>query len=451
MKRISSILGTGAMALALLLQPVSEANAAGAPEGMSIERVTELALEENPLIGAAIEKTNQARARLQGARSGFGPKLDLGVSGTWLENAPLSYGTGTVIGGPADGSPVLVTLPLGFKETYRAALSLSQVLFSSGSLSASRRAAELNLSASASEETRTRQAVVNNVQVAYFTVQRSFGRLRVAEENLGISREHLKQVEAFFKAGFVAINEVLRVQVSIAQAEQEKISAENAVRTALAGLQRAVGSPIPGIADEQRENPPKLELEGDRMEVALKMRPELAGLTAARKAAEETARAYAGRSWPQVFVQGEVSRTDDQFPLGSEDEDWNVSLVLQWRIYDHGETKSRVDEAKALARELLHRYKDLENQVVQDVTVASSELESATARISVAREQVAKAREDYRIAMLRYETQVGTNLDVLDARASLVAALNSLVDSVYDASIAESRLVFAVGHGSLIF
>ncbi|MFA0889538.1 MAG: TolC family protein [Synergistales bacterium] len=451
MRKISSILGTAALALALLLQPASETSANGTSENMSIERVTELALKENPLIGAAVEKTNQARARLQGARSGFGPKLDLGVSGSWLENAPLSYGTGTVIGGPADGSSVLVTVPLGFRETYRTALSLSQVLFSSGSLSASRRAAELNLSASSSEETRTRQAVRNNVQVAFFTVQRSFGRLRVAEENLGISREHLKQVEAFFRAGFVAINEVLRVQVSIAQAEQERISAENAVRTALAGLQRAVGSPIEGIVDERRENPPKLELEGDRIAVALKMRPELAGLTASRKAAEETARAYAGRAWPQVVVQGEVSRTDDQFPPGSEDENWNVILALQWRLYDHGETKSRVNEAKALARELLHRYKDLENQVVQDVTVASSDLESATARISVAREQVAKAREDYRIAMLRYETQVGTNLDVLDARASLVAALNSLVDSIYDAAIAESKLVFAVGDGTLIF
>jgi outer membrane protein TolC len=355
-----------------------------------------------------------------------------------------------VTGGPALGSPVAVAIPLGFRETYRTALSLSQVVFSSGSLSASLRAAELNLSAAVAEETRTRQAVMNNVQVSYFTAQRAFGRLRVADENLGISRQHLKQVEAFFQAGFVAINEVLRVQVSIAQAEQEKIGAENAVRNALAGLQRAVGNPVPRIIDERRENPPTLELEGDRISIALKMRPELAGLTAARKAAEETARAYAGRSWPQVLLQGEVSRTEDQFPP-SNDDDWNVSLVLQWRLYDHGEIKSRVSEAKALARELLHRYKDLENQVVQDVTVASSDLESAMARMSVAREQVAKAREDYRIAMLRYETQVGTNLDVLDARASLVTALNSLVDSVYDASIAESRLVFAVGQGKLVF
>jgi len=450
MKKASMILAAGAMAFALLLHPVSGVPARGSSEEMTIEQITDMALKENPLIAAAVERTSQARARLAGARSGFGPKVDLAVSGSWLEDAPVTYGTGTVTGGSALGSPVVVAVPLGFRETYRTALSLSQVIFSSGSLSASLRAAELNLSAAAADETRTRQAVLNSVQVSYFTAQRAFGRLRVAEENLEISREHLKRVEAFFQAGFVAINEVLRVQVSIAQAEQEKINAENAGKNALAGLQRAVGSPVSRITDERRESPPKLELEGDRISTALKMRPELAGLTAARKAAEETARAYAGRSWPQVLLQGEVSRIEDQFPP-MEDDEWSVALVMQWRLYDHGEIKSRVNETKALARELLHRYRDLENQVVQDVTVASSDLESALARMIVAREQVAKAREDYRIAMLRYETQVGTNLDVLDARASLVTALNSLVDSVYDASIAESRLVFAVGHGTLVF
>ena len=125
--------------------------------------------------------------------------------------------------------------------------------------------------------------------------------------------------------------------------------------------------------------------------------------------------------------------------------------MLQWRLYDHGATRSKVREARAVARELLHRYEDLENQVVQEVTVASSDLDAATARMEVSREQVTQAREDYRIASLRYEAQVGTNLDVLDAQASLVAALNSLVDSVYDASIAESKLVLAVGQGRLVF
>ena len=450
MKDKMRILAAIALACALFPAEMLEAQGTSAPGGLSIAQATEWAMQKSPLIAAAEEITNQARARLEGARSAFGPKLDAAVSGSWLEDAPAAAGYGRVLGGPSDGSPVLVTVPLGYRETYRAALTLTQVLFSGGTLAASLRAAELDLAAAGAEENRTRQAVLSSVEVAFFSVQRGLGRLSVAEENLKISREHLKQAEAFFRAGFVAVNEVLRAQVSIAQAQQEKISAENAVRNAMAGLQRAVGIPLPPVADEKREAPPKLELEGDKVETALKFRPELSALTAYRKAAEQTAKAYAGQALPQVFVQGELSRTDDDF-FPSDDDEWGVNLVLQWRLYDHGATRSKVREARAVARELLHRYEDLENQVVQEVTVASSDLDAATARMEVSREQVTQAREDYRIASLRYEAQVGTNLDVLDAQASLVAALNSLVDSVYDASIAESKLVLAVGQGKLVF
>lgn len=445
------ILGAIALACTLFLLVSSEARASVASEDLAITRITELALKENPLIAAAVERTNQARARVSRAKSGFGPKIDVGVSATQVEDAPVAVGIGTVTAGPGAGSPVRVNIPLGYEETYKAAVSLWQTLFSGGTLTANLRAAELELEAALAEETRTRQAVLDNVQVSYFTVQRGYGRLTVAEENLKISREHLKQVDSFFRAGFVAMNEVLRVKVSIAQAEQEKINAENAIRIAVALLQRAVGVPLPTtIADEKRETPPRLELEGDRTSLALQVRPELAALKASRLAAEQTAIAYAGQRLPQVYLSGEMGRVDDDF-FPSGDDEWQVNMVLQWRLFDSGEIRSWVNEARAVARELLNLYKDLENQVVQEVTSASSNLEAAMARINVAREQVANAKEDYRMAVLRYENQVGTNLDVLDSQAALITALNSLVDAVYDASIAESRVVFAVGQGKLVF
>jgi outer membrane protein TolC len=91
----------------------------------------------------------------------------------------------------------------------------------------------------------------------------------------------------------------------------------------------------------------------------------------------------------------------------------------------------------------------MKNQILQEVAVASSDLASATARIAVGKDQVIQAQEDYRMALKRYEAQVGTNIDVLDARVSLIAALNALADAIYDAATAEAGLVYVVGAGSI--
>ena len=55
------------------------------------------------------------------------------------------------------------------------------------------------------------------------------------------------------------------------------------------------------------------------------------------------------------------------------------------------------------------------------------------------------AREDYRLAVRRYEAQVGSNLDVLDSRAALTDSLNAYVSAVYDMAAAQGELIYATG------
>ena len=63
----------------------------------------------------------------------------------------------------------------------------------------------------------------------------------------------------------------------------------------------------------------------------------------------------------------------------------------------------------------------------------------------MARRQVESAREDYRMALMRYKANVGTNLDVLDARTALTNARTQLVDAIYDTDSARANLDYALG------
>ena len=408
---------------------------------LDLPRLESLALSGHPLIQAARSRQDRAEAKLAEARSGFGPKLDAGVAGVRVQDAPQ-----TLALDPMTGKAVAV-VPLGYRETYKAALTLTQVLYSGGSLTANRKAAEFGVQTAEAEGERTVQAVLHHVRSAFYAHQRAAARKTVALQALDLAKQHLQKVQAFHRAGVVAKNEVLRVQVSVSNAELDLIRASSAVAQTWTACERAVGAPLSQdsyVLPPPEVTPPVYDVPGDPVSLAETRRPELKGLASARNQALQVAEAAAGQGRPQLLFQGEANVTDDGF-WPTEQDDYRLALNLQWRFFDFGETEAKVRQGKAAAQELLHQLDDLRIQVRQEVIEATQRLEEGRARVEVARTQVTLAEEDYRMALKRYEAQVGTNLDVLDARVALNNSRTQLVDAVYDTAGAISNLRYALG------
>jgi outer membrane protein TolC len=87
----------------------------------------------------------------------------------------------------------------------------------------------------------------------------------------------------------------------------------------------------------------------------------------------------------------------------------------------------------------------MKNTIKMEVTNAELDLRSSISRLEVARRQTAESEEDYRIAVRRYEEQVGTNLEMLDARLALTKSRTEAVDAYYDILIAEANLRCSMG------
>ncbi|NLG95243.1 MAG: TolC family protein [Acetomicrobium flavidum] len=392
----------------------------------SLADLIAIAEQQNPLLKAAQEQVNQARARELQSASQLAPKLD----------ANLIYAH--EYGGGIKESK--------YRDTYKAALSFTHTLYSGDSFEASLRAATLNRKALEADLLRTKQSVENDVRKSYYDLQRARAQLRVAQESYDLALEHLKQAKSLYEQGVIAVNEVLRTQVDVSTAELNLIQAQNGTRVALNTLEKAVGvtlsfSQVPEIApkEETRLSLPKI----DPYATALQKRPELVSLDDSRKAAEELAKAAAGQARPSISIQGETSYYEDEFFPNSDD--WNLSVIASWRLYDRGEIKNKIEENKAMARELLARIDDLRNQIRLEVSTAWQNMESALQRVHVAEDQVKTAEEDYRMALRRYVEQVGTNIDVLDARTALTDANTSFVNAVYDAYAAYSDLIYSIG------
>ena len=416
-----------------LLMTVSFSGSSFCAEPAELERLIMKAREANPLISAAAERVVQAEAVLQEAGARMGPKFGVGVAAIW----------------PRDRFIPIEGLPIGFGNVYIAAAGFVQTIYAGGSLYASKEAALLARDAAEAEKERISQTVANSVRIAYYNWKRASAKKTVAEEALRLANDHLGRAERLFKAGVVARGDVLRSKVAVADAELYLIRADNAVSISLAAFESAVGSKpdisLPGAADlghiEYDEAPSDMESD---IRSAFENRMEIRMYDLMSRRALKVAKAAEGRLLPQIIAAGAVMNSGNEFfPSGNEE--MVLSLIARWTIYDSGEVSAKTRQAKAQARELLYLIDDMKNKIRMEVTGALLDLRSSHSRLEVARRQAAESEEDYRIAVRRYEEQVGTNLEMLDARLALTKSRTEEVDAVYDIRIAEANLLFSLG------
>lgn len=451
-------------ALTLACAPCAGAETAETSPIVEIDYIEDAALaklliaagEENPQIAAAKQRTEAARAKVEAAAARLGPDVFAGLGGLWQEDGVTVNATinATV---PFLGGSLPVTA-IG-SNTYAAAVGLSQVIYAGGSLTAQKEAERLALGAAQAQELRTGQAVENSVRRAYYALRSAQAKTRVAGEALSLAKEHLSRAEKLFKAGVVAKNDVLRGGVAVSEAELSLIRAQSAEANALTALRRAVGTELikaeleaPDIfAQKLFDGGGDSELakilprvpSGDRTAQAFEARAELKAYALLSKQAEKLARAAQGRTLPQILGAAGYVAADDSFFPG--DGEAVAAIGMYWNLYDGGEMRARTREAKAKAKELLFQLEDMKNAVRMEVVQAEQNLASARSRLEVALRQTEQAREDYRIAVRRYEENVGTALEESDSRVALVNALSETAAALYDIKTAEADLIYAVG------
>lgn len=409
-----------------------------AEEILTLEKALSLAAQNNPVIAAGRQRIAQAEARIDQAAAPSLPQL--GVSLIYQSSDKDPYHPVFIRGNQVGYAQA------GFRNTWKAALTLSQLIYSSGSVRYSVESKKMALQGVEAAEERTAQGVEWAVSSAWYDLRRAAGRVSVAEETLSLAKEHRRHVEALFRNGVVAKNELLRVDVSVSEAELGRIRAINALDVAWHGLGRAVGAPLSGryvLPDEElQEDFPSLPQ--DPVAVGFASRPETRALQRAMHSALMAARAARASGGPQVVLFGEVYRADDSF-FPSKMDDWKVTLQASWTFFDGGASASRAREARAAAEELLHQGEDLNRQIELEISVAQLNFQSALRRITVGEAMVKAAEEEYRMSLKRYVAQVGTNIDVLDGAVALANAKNQLLESVYDSKKARAEMDWAMG------
>jgi multidrug efflux system outer membrane protein len=121
-----------------------------------------------------------------------------------------------------------------------------------------------------------------------------------------------------------------------------------------------------------------------------------------------------------AFVGGQSAALDDLFDDPSET--WQVAGGLAQPILGLFYADALVDTANARQRQALARYQGAIQNAFREVRDAIISQERAKERFAVEDERVKALRDTLRMAKLRYENGVASQLDVLDAERNLLEA-----------------------------
>lgn len=399
---------------------------------LSLEEGLKIIVETGRDVQIARSDEDVARGAVSLARSPWLPWVDLYGRETWLRYAP-----------EAKFGPQTVTTSQDQFLTY--GIRATQLLYDFGKTSSSIDAAQYGLKAREIGTDRLKNQAAMDFIAGYLDLLESEKLLQVAQEEVRQYEAHKKDTEVRYRAGVITKNEVLQVDVTLADSRQRLLTAENRRSLAESKLNSLLLKPLnESLRPEEIQKSPAagLTLE-EAWAGAEASRALLKEMDAAIAAKEQSVKAAQAEYLPTIFVSGGYEYLENKYLVHQD----NMSLIagVNINLFSGGASNSKIGMAKAELRSLKLSREKLLDTVRLEVKSAYLDLQSSDQKMEVTKAAVAQAEENLRLQRLRYKEGAGTATEVLDAVTLLTTAESNSWKSLYGFKRAEAAFLNAAG------
>ena len=414
------------------------ANAAGRLE-MDMGQAVAYALGQNQTLESAKEQAMAAESGRKSSRGAFGPALS--TSYGFEHTSPTSNYNYMGMGFEQDDS------------LYTWTVSVNQSIFTGFRLLAQYQKAALQRDYYNSAQFETELSLISNVQENFLTLLKARENVKSAQDSLTRLQDQLRVTTAFYDVGLRPRLDVLQAQVDAADAENVLLQAQNALAVQEARMNTLLNLPVEApitYVGSLDYLPFDATLE-QCLTTAYRLRPDVRMASKTVEMAQQDKRIAASNFYPQITGYFNTQSTGDT-PKAAGSEyirtdyhQWNIGVVADWSLFEWGQTFYAVQQARHLVSSARADESALHEEVAYEIKSYLLNISEARKRIKVAQYGLTQAKEAYRVALARYEAQVGTNTDLLDAQAKLSMAEASLTQAQADYLIALSVLYAAMG------
>jgi len=392
----------------------------------TIEDVTAIALQNQPLVKQADADVTAAVARKGQAESAWYPFVDLSAGYSRVRTYSTQMDQNT-------------TTPNQFAQG-----NLNWMLYDFGRTSASVGRADAQAGVLRENAVTAREDVGFVAKVAFYNVLRAEKTLEFQRTNLENRETLLRQAKAFYEAGVRAKIDFVRAEANLYDARALVGQAENDLRIARITLLQRIG--VDGPPDFRLSGQlPVTDLPGalqDWVAEAEKNRPELRALAEKERSASESLRLAKSGYLPYLQGAASYGYGADQFPV---EQNYGVAVTLNYPLFSGFLTREQVKEAEATISSVRYELQEARRRTRLEVERSAFSVQEAKERLEARKKQRDAADENLRLATARYEVGAGDIIEISDAQTQKISADTETVLTAFDYAVSYASLLRAMG------
>ncbi len=345
-------------------------------------------------------------------------------------------------------------------NTFSVTLSATQNLYTAGRLPAQRAGADAARTAADIAYTSSKAQAVLDAAQAYFDAVAADQFLAIADSSLVLTERTLAQTQVAREIGAAAEFDLLRARVARDNQKPLVIQARGARTTAYLRLKQLLDLPLAAplqlttpIRDDAAmvaEITGPITLADERTltpDTSVAARATVRQAQAQVSASEQALKAARLARIPSVQLSSTYQRfayppegtflpsaLDLYFP------NWNVALGLSFPVFTGGRLRGDRLVAEANLTEAQQRLQQTREGASLDALLALTALEQAQASYLASVGTDAQAAQAYRIAEVRFQEGISTQLELTEVRVQLEQARLQRVNSARDLELAKLRL-----------
>ncbi len=408
-----------------------------------LERLVDESLMANTDLLGAVARVDEARAIVAQTEADRRPYVDSTLD---VDRRRASENTGTFL---TPGGPVI-------RNNIRTTVNASYEFDLWDRLRNATAAARADLLAAEAARDTVRIALSAQVAQSYFTLRALDAQIEVSRRSIEVRERSLALQRARVAAGVLAEldlrqveAEIAAVRAQLAPLEGARVREEAALAVLLGRGPRAIMEAVVAANQYAGLTQPTPVVPAGLPSELLLRRPDIIEAEQRLEAANTRVAIARVAHFPSIALTGYLGF--ESATLGalfnSPAAIWNMAAGLAQPIYAGGRLEAELDVASARERQAIARYQGVVQGAFRDVRAALATQAQARATYEAEQARVAALQESVRLARLRYEGGLSSQLELLDAERQLLAAEINRIEALRTQHTAIANLMQALGGG----
>ena len=404
----------------------------------TLNRAVKEAISNSYIVKEAIQNQRAAIEKYKSSKANMLPKMSFAYNYTRLKDYPYS------LAGP-------MRMKVGNRNNVDWNVMITQPIFTGFALTTQKEMAKLGINVRRIQRRQAILDIAENVKKAYFNILLAKKYLKVANEEVKNLKAHESDAEKFYKSGIIAYNDLLKSKVALANAVQNRVNMKNNLKLAISSFNIALRKNINAdtdVVDVLSFKKRTFSLD-NLINTAIRKRPAIRELNIKLRQSYLGVKLAKSSYYPDVSTFAEYEQTGKDVLADDNDFSNNHNLMfgvrVQWKLFEFGKRHFDVEEQYHKTFALQNKIDSIKDSVKLEVERALLDLNSSKQNIQTAKQALKQAEENYRITSLRYEQQLTTSTEVLDADSYLTQAQTNYYNALYGYNIALAKLKRAIG------